>query len=395
MKFIDGELFYIISLSILFVISIVISFKSKAGKEIGGRFLMIYFWSLWYSLLLAFLVLYGYANYIPHLLRTGHLTTLLIVPASYMYVSLTLKPRGLKWSDLLHLVPAVIYIIDYLPFYFQPASVKLGLIESLSDAQIRIGYNEGWFMPQYGHYVIRYIQIMSYCTIQLLLLRKLTHDQEHPIVFDRSIFIKWLKFLVISECLFFILPAITWAGADSDIVAVFSNIAPLIVSLIQGFFLILSPEILYGTAAYFKLPDPVTHELVQKPIPGQAGEEGARIENIPDSELDKVEQELEAFMHFQKPYLKSRYKLLDLSNDTGIPVYKISAYVNRRKDLNFFGYLNQYRIAYCLEKFAAKEYTSKTLEALAEECGFQNRTTFIRVFKSVTGMNPTEYIRKG
>jgi AraC-like DNA-binding protein len=98
-------------------------------------------------------------------------------------------------------------------------------------------------------------------------------------------------------------------------------------------------------------------------------------------------------MQAKKPFLQPGYKLIDLSNDTGIPIYRISAYVNRRKNLNFFGYLNQFRIDYCLEKFAAKEYKSKTLEALAEECGFHNRTTFIRVFKSVTGMNPTEYIR--
>ncbi len=394
MKFFDAELLYVISLSTLLIISVVISFKSKASKELAGRFLAIYFWSFWYTMLMAYLVLYKHANYIPHLIRTGHLTSVLIIPASYLYVSLTLNPRRLKISDLLHLLPALIYIIDYIPFFIQPASVKLSLMENLSRTQIRIGFNEGWFMPQYGHYIIRYVQLFAYCIAQFLLLRKLIRNPEHPIIFDRSILVKWLTFLIISESIFFILPSINLICAGSDMIALFSNISALIVSLLQGAFLIFNPEILYGTAAYYKLPVPANNELFQEPTSEQSGQDGARTETIPDVELDKVERELEEFMHSQKPYLKPGYKLLDLSNETGIPVYKISAYVNRRKDLNFFSYLNQHRIAFCLEKFAAKEHEFKTLEALSEECGFQNRTTFIRVFKSVTGMNPTEYIRK-
>jgi AraC-like DNA-binding protein len=115
---------------------------------------------------------------------------------------------------------------------------------------------------------------------------------------------------------------------------------------------------------------------------------------VSEAALDKVESSLEQFMLLNKPYLRPGYKLIDLSNDTGIPIYRISAFVNRRKNQNFFGYLNQFRIDYYLEKLASKEYELKTLEAIAEECGFQNRTTFIRVFKSVMGMTPTEYIRK-
>jgi AraC-like DNA-binding protein len=394
MKVIDGELLYVISLSILLIISMVISFKSKAGKELPGRFLIVYFWSLWYALLTAYLVLYKHAYAVPHMIRTAHLATLLTLPASYIYVSLTINPRRLKRSDFLHLLPAVIFIIDYTPFFILPASDKIRLMETLDGTQLRIGYTEGWFMPQYGHYVIRYIQVFGYTLAQFLLIQKLRRSPEHLLIFDRSILVKWLTFLVISECIFLILPAITWIGGRSEIVATFSNMSALIVSLVQGTFLVFNPEILYGTTAYYKLPVPAPKEIFQNSTPEQSDQDTARTENLPDVELDKVEKELEAFMHSQKPYLKPGYKLLDLSNDTGIPVHKISAYVNRRKNLNFFGYLNQYRIAYCLEKFAAKEYTSKTLEALAEECGFQNRTTFIRVFKLVTGMNPTEYIRK-
>jgi AraC-like DNA-binding protein len=60
--------------------------------------------------------------------------------------------------------------------------------------------------------------------------------------------------------------------------------------------------------------------------------------------------------------------------------------------VNFFGYLNKYRIDYCLQKFSSGEHENKTLEAQAEECGFKNRGTYIRVFKSIMGQAPSEYL---
>jgi AraC-like DNA-binding protein len=158
--------------------------------------------------------------------------------------------------------------------------------------------------------------------------------------------------------------------------------------------LIFNPEILYGTSEYFQY----SRDL---PVTGGGGRSdhsedspGSHPQLVSESALEDVDNQLSIYMGMNKPFLKPGYKLLDLSKDTGIPIYKISACVNRRKNQNFFGYLNQFRIDYFLEKVKTKEYEFKTLEAIAEECGFQNRTTFIRVFKSVMGVTPTEYIHK-
>jgi AraC-like DNA-binding protein len=115
-------------------------------------------------------------------------------------------------------------------------------------------------------------------------------------------------------------------------------------------------------------------------------------ELLSNEQMNEVGRVLEQHMASSRAYLRAGYKLIDLSQETGLPVYKISFYVNRSKGVNFFGYLNKYRIEHCLEKFASGEHKSKTLEALAEECGFQSRTTFIRAFKQYTGLTPSEYI---
>jgi AraC-like DNA-binding protein len=101
---------------------------------------------------------------------------------------------------------------------------------------------------------------------------------------------------------------------------------------------------------------------------------------------------VESTINSLKPFTRVRYGIGDLSKDTGIPVYRLSQFINQRFNLNFYGYLNQFRIQYCIEKIKAGEHEIKTLEALAQECGFQSRSTFIRAFKQVTGLKPTEFI---
>lgn len=390
----DGEILYIISLSILTIISLIVSFKRRGNRELAGRFLVVYFWAYWYTMLVSYLLLYKYLISVPHLIRTGQLIVHLLFPASYVYVLQTLAPRRLKWSDLLHFVPALIYLVDYFPFFILTGQAKIRLMEQLDATQLRIGYAEGWFMPQYGHYIIRTFQFFGYSIAQILLIAKVVRSPEHPLVFGKPQVIRWISLLVTSQCLLFIMPLIAGFFGNTREIAIFSNIPAHIAILMQGLYLLFNPEILYGVLEYFQDPQAPVKEGLSARSGVFTREVSAHPEIVSEASLDKVDKDLSTFMQLKKPFLKPGYKLLDLSDDTGIPVYKISAYVNRRRKQNFSGYLNQYRLNQFLEKIDSREYESKTLEAIAEECGFHSRSSFIRVFKSAKGMTPSEYIWK-
>ncbi len=106
-----------------------------------------------------------------HLARTAIFVSLLMMPFSYFYVLLNTKPRNLRYSDLLHLAPALVYCIDYLPFFLKSGEEKLAIIGSLNDVQLRLSANEGWFMPEFGHTIIRNLQVVVYCVAQTILVR--------------------------------------------------------------------------------------------------------------------------------------------------------------------------------------------------------------------------------
>lgn len=239
-------------------------------------------------------------------------------------------------------------------------------------------------MPTYGHVLIRYIAAAIYCVAQILLIRRAERTPEHLVMFENPAIIQWMKILVATGSFFFLLPLVSALFIDIHTVSVVTTVAGVLVSLLQGYYLFFRPEVLYGI-----------HEHPRSSVVESSGESAALEEKedyYTDEILKKVGEVLEDYMETAKPYLKPGYKVSDLAQETGISVHSISAFCNRRRKVNFFGYLNRYRIDYCLNKFALGEHEQKTLEALAEECGFNNRGTFIRVFKSIIGQNPTEYL---
>jgi AraC-like DNA-binding protein len=59
--------------------------------------------------------------------------------------------------------------------------------------------------------------------------------------------------------------------------------------------------------------------------------------------------------------------------------------------LGFNDYINQKRIGYCVQKFEQGEWLNFTVEAVATECGFNNRNSFTNAFKKFLGASPSAY----
>lgn len=72
----------------------------------------------------------------------------------------------------------------------------------------------------------------------------------------------------------------------------------------------------------------------------------------------------------------------------------MSQIVNQGFNVNFNDYVNSLRIAALIQQLKAGEHHTRTLLALALDCGFNSKSTFNRAFKKLTGLTPLEYIRK-
>lgn len=71
----------------------------------------------------------------------------------------------------------------------------------------------------------------------------------------------------------------------------------------------------------------------------------------------------------------------------------VSQAINEHFKLNFTTVVNKYRINAACKLFEKAEYQNYTIEAIAQEVGFKNRTTFNPIFKKHTGITPSQYLQ--
>jgi AraC-like DNA-binding protein len=103
--------------------------------------------------------------------------------------------------------------------------------------------------------------------------------------------------------------------------------------------------------------------------------------------LKKLEQK-EAFL---EPNFKLAYVAKKVNTNTAY----LSQYFNQVIQKTFSEYTQELRVQYVLQKLNDVPYFRKyTLQAIAEEVGYKDAKTFVRVFKKQTGISPNYYIEK-
>ncbi|MFN3753038.1 helix-turn-helix domain-containing protein [Flavobacterium sp.] len=103
--------------------------------------------------------------------------------------------------------------------------------------------------------------------------------------------------------------------------------------------------------------------------------------------LKKLEQK-EAFLD---PNFKLAYVAKKLNTNTAY----LSQYFNQVMQKSFSEYTQELRIHYVLQKLVDTPHFRKyTLQAIAEEVGYKDANTLVRVFKKQTGLSPNYYIEK-
>lgn len=105
------------------------------------------------------------------------------------------------------------------------------------------------------------------------------------------------------------------------------------------------------------------------------------------SGLKKLEQ--------KESYLDPNFKLAFVAKKLNTNTAYLSHYFNQVMQKTFSEYTQELRTHYVLKKLNDVPYFRKyTLQAIAEEVGYKDANTFVRVFKKQTGLSPNYYIEK-
>lgn len=116
--------------------------------------------------------------------------------------------------------------------------------------------------------------------------------------------------------------------------------------------------------------------------------------NIPDAELERLSKRLDLLFYDTRIYRQPDLKIGQLADKLGVSTAVLSYYFSQHLRLNYYRFLNSYRIKEFKDMVAQGTYRTYTLSAMSQMCGFSSRTSFFRYFKEAEGISPLDYIKR-
>ena len=370
-------MFYLCGVGLAFFLDLLL--LSKRKKTLPDKILAgwLFFVTL-HLLLFYFRKMWLY----PELLGIEMPLPLVHGPFLYLY-TLALTGRQLSWKvALLQALPFLAVIVYLIPFFSLPVEQKVFVFK-----------NEGVGYEMF--IVIKSFAIIAsgvlYVFLSSIVLRKHRIAIVNQFSYTEKVNLDWLQYLIY------------WMGVIWLLV-IFTNDdwvlgAAVLFVLFIGFFGIRQAGIFHSPE--IPLPDSKTEAIVTPPV---------EVDSIAESELPSEEEkpkyqksglsaeasetlhrQLAEMMRDNRPYRESELSLSDLAALLNTQSNYLSRVINEKEGKNFYDYINTLRIEEFKRIAESPESKKYTLLALAEQCGFNSKSSFNRYFKKVTGRSPSEF----
>lgn len=323
----------------------------------------------------------------------------LLGPLLFYYVKTTLSDSNKleKW-DWIHLLPAILTIINCLPFTTLPFEQKKQIAHEIVN--VTEDYNLDFNFVSFEFILLsRSVHLFIYSVASIIYFYihgKHTLRKFGRLPSNHSIIRRWLYLL----CGIQIVISINSIGHMSTLYnfqySVFGIPAKDFFTekyyfmicgggfFLQNIFLFLFPKILYGNISYsVKEGTSTIIEEIKSSLPRKTKE---------ISTLHDFEKTIEDYLK-NTPYIQKEFSLSQMSFDLKIPERVLSTYFNKELDITFSEWRKRLRIDYVCLLIDSGEYKTLTIEAIANNAGFASRSKFIDAFKERKGVTPSAYIK--
>ncbi|MBS0619570.1 MAG: helix-turn-helix transcriptional regulator [Spirochaetes bacterium] len=205
--------------------------------------------------------------------------------------------------------------------------------------------------------------------------------QREALSLERTRRIAWLRFLLWSNAVLLLSFAaafaiVAWRDGHTPFTPIESSVT-LIVAYAIAFFLIRRPDI----NLLSRTPRNTANITEPKYIR----------QNLSLALREKYVSSLDNLMARERIFLDENLSLARVAHDLNIPAHHLSIAINSVRQLNFYQYVNHWRVREAQQLIADSANDSETLLSLALKAGFQSKAGFNRIFKQHVGLTPRAY----
>ena len=118
-----------------------------------------------------------------------------------------------------------------------------------------------------------------------------------------------------------------------------------------------------------------------------------KVEEAQSNEKTELGDKLKVLMEEKQLFRNKDLRIADVAAALGTNTTYLSTCLNGELNTTFPAFVTSYRIRYAQELM--REHPSMRLSQVAEESGFTNEKTFLRTFKAVCGVTPSEWKQSG
>lgn len=362
-----------------------------------------------------------------HLYRLGTFFTFTFISSSFLYIKYALSKAKLSAIDFIAFLPALLYLIDYSPFFFSNADYKLACFENDMNNNTLNLHQQSWFIPNGFHFILQNGLGVSLTLYQFLLIGKTIYRGGNSYLKENKMVLIW--FLVWSSLLFLsCFPDLIFGLTGNKIdITNYTIITPCILLYFwYPFSILLTPDLLYGvkgfwlqkqktyshveshdpnldTGAHIEVGDILNHStalLREVKSKYRASDKAIKPETndtpkkayYDAGKAQNMKKAIDDYMLHTKAYLNETLTIQELAENVNMSSRQVSSLLNSYAGVNYKDYVNSFRINDFIAHYKKNpEAKLKTLEHLSREFGFNSRFTFLHAFKKMTGKTPSAF----
>jgi len=286
----------------------------------------------------------------------------------FLYIrTLTSPERRFEKVDLLHFLPFVLCVIYLLPYYFQSSAAKLQVL-SAEYFQDSFG---AWYYFRSALFITQFLVYLVLITLTLVNYSR-SVKQRHN---DRAVLFE-VRFFVIASL-------VLWLGAIVRYALDTSGATNLLVPL--------GASLLVYVMGYLKMRRSGVTGSEKEDLSARKSERSMLSPERSERYLNKLLQ----LMETEQPFTDGDLSIQTLAQKLAIPAPHLSQTINDRLGKTFPDFINSYRIEEAKKRLLDPAKKHYTVLAIAEEVGFNSKSSFNDVFKRYVKMTPSEFRRSG